>query len=278
VNLAHPRTAALFDSPVPPDTGWPGDPATAGTAVASAAAQVVAMAQAVESPAQLDAEVSVCRACPRLVEWREQAAVTKRRSFADQPYWGRPVPGWGDERPRLMIVGLAPAAHGGNRTGRVFTGDRSGDVLYAAIHRAGLANSPISVDAADGLALNGTRVVAAVRCAPPANAPTPAERVTCAPWLTAEWRLTGGDVRVIVALGGFGWRSALDMVRVGGGQVPRPQPKFGHGAAATLRAAHDVVLLGCYHPSQQNTFTGKLTPRMLDDVFGRAATIAGLSR
>src|SRR6202022_3735113 len=141
---------------------------------------------------------------------------------------------------------------GANRTGRVFTGDRSGDVLYAAMHRAGLANSPISVDAADGLALNGTRVAAAVRCAPPDNVPTPAERATCAPWLTAEWRLAGG-----------------------GGQVPRPQPKFGHGAAATLVAAHrEVVLLGCYHPSQQNTFTGKLTTRMLDDVFGRAAAIA----
>jgi uracil-DNA glycosylase len=282
MNFAHPRTGMLFDSPVPPDTGWPGDPATRHTAVASAEAQVVAMAQAVESIAQLDAEVSVCRACPRLVEWREQVAVVKRRSFADQPYWGRPVPGWGAEQPRLMIVGLAPAAHGGNRTGRVFTGDRSGDVLYAAMHRSGLANSPISVDAADGLTLNGARVVAAVRCAPPANAPTPAERATCAPWLSAEWRLTGGDVRAIVALGGFGWRSVLDMVRAGGGQVPRPQPKFGHGAAATLHVARragpgDVVLLGCYHPSQQNTFTGKLTTAMLDDVFGRAATIAGLS-
>jgi uracil-DNA glycosylase len=277
VNLAHPRTGTLFDSPVPPGTGWPGDPATGRTAVASTQAQVVAMAAAVESPAQLDAEVSVCRACPRLVDWREEAAITKRRSFADQPYWGRPVPGWGAEQPRLMIVGLAPAAHGGNRTGRVFTGDRSGDVLYAALHRAGLANSPISVDAADGLTLNCTRVVAAVRCAPPDNAPTPAERATCAPWLTAEWRLTGGDVRVIVALGGFGWRSALDMVRSGGGQVPRPQPKFGHGAAATLDATHgEVVLMGCYHPSQQNTFTGKLTTAMLDDVFGRARKMAGI--
>jgi uracil-DNA glycosylase len=236
------------------------------------------MALAAASPAQLDAEVSVCRACPRLVEWREHVALTKRRSFADEPYWGRPVPGWGSDRPRLMIVGLAPAANGANRTGRVFTGDRSGDVLYAAMHRAGLANSPSSVDAADGLALNGTRVAAAVRCAPPDNAPTPAERATCAPWLTAEWRLTGGDVRVIVALGGFGWRSSLDMIRAGGGQVPRPQPKFGHGVTATLHAAHgEVVLLGCYHPSQQNTFTGKLTTAMLDDVFCRAADIAGLS-
>jgi uracil-DNA glycosylase len=278
VSLAHPRTGSVFDSPVPPGTGWPGDPATARTAVASGPAQVASMALAVESPAQLDAEVSVCRACPRLVEWREQTALTKRRSFADQPYWGRPVPGWGAERPRLMVVGLAPAAHGGNRTGRVFTGDRSGDVLYAAMYRAGLANSPISVDTADGLTLNGTRVAAGVRCAPPDNAPTPAERATCAPWLAAEWRLTGADVRVIVALGGFSWRSSLDMVRSGGGQVPRPQPKFGHGATATLRAAHrEVVLLGCYHPSQQNTFTGKLTTAMLDDVFGRAAAIAGLS-
>jgi uracil-DNA glycosylase family 4 len=235
------------------------------------------MAQAVESTAQLDAEVSVCRACPRLVEWREQMALTKRRSFADQPYWGRPVPGWGAQRPRLMIVGLAPAAQGANRTGRVFTGDRSGDVLFASMHRAGLASSPTSVDAADGLTLNGTRVVAAVRCAPPANAPTPAERLTCAPWLTAEWRLTGGDVRVIVALGAFGWRSTLDMVRSGCGEVPRPQPKFGHGATATLQAAHgEIVLLGCYHPSQQNTFTGKLTTAMLDDVFGRARKMAGI--
>ena len=277
VTLAHPRTGALFDSPVPPGSGWPGDPATARTAVASEPAQVTAMARAVESAAQLDAEVSVCRACPRLVEWREQMALTKRRSFADQPYWGRPVPGWGAERPRLMIVGLAPAAQGANRTGRVFTGDRSGDVLFASMHRAGLASSPTSVDAADGLTLNGTRVVAAVRCAPPANAPTPAERSTCAPWLTAEWRLTGGDVRVIVALGAFGWRSALDMVRSGGGEVPRPLPKFGHGAAATLQAAHgEVVLLGCYHPSQQNTFTGKLTTAMLDDVFGRARKMSDI--
>ncbi|MGH3543271.1 MAG: uracil-DNA glycosylase [Mycobacterium sp.] len=277
MSLAHPRTGALFDSPVPPGAGWPDDPATARTAVASTQAQVATMAQAVASPAQLDAEVSVCRACPRLVQWRERAAVTKRRSFADQPYWGRPVPGWGAERPRLMVMGLAPAAHGGNRTGRAFTGDQSGDVLYAALFRAGLANSPISVDAADGLRLNATRVVAAVRCAPPDNAPTPAERHTCAPWLTAEWRLTGDDVRVIVALGGFGWRSTLDMVRSGGGQVPRPQPKFGHGATATLHAARgEVVLLGCYHPSQHNTYTGRLTTAMLDDVFARARKMAGI--
>jgi uracil-DNA glycosylase family 4 len=239
-------------------------------------AQVAALAGAVETAGELDALVSVCRACPRLVQWREQIAVSKRRAYAAEPYWGRPVPGWGVPHPRVLVVGLAPAAHGGNRTGRVFTGDRSGDVLYAALHRAGLASSPLSVDAADGLRLHGTRVLAAVRCAPPDNAPSPAERTACAPWLTAEWRVTGHDVRVIVALGGFGWRAALDMVRSGGGQVGRPLPKFGHGATAALRVAHgEVTLLGCYHPSQQNTFTGRLTPAMLDDVFSRAAAIAG---
>ena len=277
VNFVHPRTGVLFESPVPPGTGWPGDPATAQTAVASDPAQVEAMANAARSLQQLDAELSVCRACPRLVEWREQSALTKRRSFADQPYWGRPVPGWGDVRPRIIVVGLAPAANGANRTGRVFTGDRSGDFLYAALHRAGLANSPIAVDAADGLQLNDVRVVAAVRCAPPANAPTPAERSTCAPWLDAEWRLVGADTRVIVALGAFGWRAALDMIRTAGGEVPRPQPKFGHAATATVRAAHgDVQLLGCYHPSQQNTFTGKLTTAMLDGIFATAKEIAGV--
>jgi uracil-DNA glycosylase family 4 len=277
VNLAHPRTGGLFDSPVPPGAGWPGDPATARTPVAGNHGQVDEMAVATTTLKQLDAEISVCRACPRLVEWREDVALTKRRSFADQPYWGRPVPGWGDSKPRIIVVGLAPAANGANRTGRVFTGDRSGDFLYAALHRAGLANSPIAVDSADGLQLNDTRVVAAVRCAPPANAPTPEERSTCAPWLTAEWRLVGRDTRVIVALGGFGWRAALDMIRAVGGEVPRPQPKFGHAATATLRAGRgEVTLLGCYHPSQQNTFTGKLTPAMLDDVVARAKTMAGL--
>jgi uracil-DNA glycosylase len=277
VTLVHPRTGAPFDSPVSPGTGWPGDRATAQTVVAANHAQVSELAEAATSLTQLDAEISVCRACPRLVEWREESALTKRRSFADQPYWGRPVPGWGDARPRIIVVGLAPAANGANRTGRVFTGDRSGDFLYAALHRAGLANSPIAVDAADGLQLNDVRVVAAVRCAPPANAPTPAERSTCAPWLTAEWRLVGADTRVIVALGAFGWRCALDMIRATGGQVPRPQPKFGHAATAMVRAAHgEVELLGCYHPSQQNTFTGKLTPAMLDDIFTKAKTMGGL--
>ena len=267
VKLAHPRTGEMFDSPVPPGTGWPGDLATPRTAVAETSAHVVSMAAAVGTVDALDAEVSVCRACPRLVEWREEVAVVKRKSFADQPYWGRPIPGWGSARPRIVIVGLAPAAHGGNRTGRVFTGDRSGDFLFAALYRAGLANQPECVDAADGLALNDTRVAAAVRCAPPGNAPTPADRATCAPWLDAEWRLVGSDVRVIIALGAFAWRAALQMIRSAGGTVPTPAPQFGHGATAVVG---DVTLIGCYHPSQQNTFTGKLTPQMLDDIFQQA--------
>jgi uracil-DNA glycosylase len=271
VKLAHPRTGVMFDSPVRPGSGWPGDPATSRTAAAKTPAHVASMAAAVRTLEELDAEVSVCRACPRLVEWREQVATDKRKSFADQPYWGRPIPGWGSARPRVLIVGLAPAAHGGNRTGRVFTGDRSGDFLFAALHRAGLANQATCVDAADGLVLNDTRVAAAVRCAPPANAPTPAERAACAPWLDAEWRLIESEVRVIVALGAFAWRAALQMV----GSVPTPAPKFGHGATATLG---DVTLIGCYHPSQQNTFTGKLTPQMLDDIFQQAREAAGVGR
>lgn len=270
VTLPHPRTGALFDSPVPPGSGWPGDTATSRTAVAESTAQVASMAAAMKTVEELDAAVSVCRACPRLVEWREEVAVVKRKSYAGEPYWGRPIPGWGSPRPRVMILGLAPAAHGGNRTGRVFTGDRSGDVLFAALHRAGLANQSLCVDAGDGLSLNRTRVVAAVRCAPPANAPTPAERAACAPWLDAEWRLTCSDVRVIVALGAFAWRAALQMVRAAGATVESPTPQFGHGATASLG---DVTLIGCYHPSQQNTFTGRLTPAMLDDIFATATRL-----
>jgi uracil-DNA glycosylase family 4 len=175
------------------------------------------------------------------------------------------------------VVGLAPAAHGANRTGRVFTGDRSGDMLFAALHRVGLANSALSVDAADGLQLIDTRIVAAVRCAPPANSPRPAERQTCMPWLDAEWRLAGPHVKVIVALGGFAWRAALDMVRAGGGSICSPLPRFGHDAATALDTPQGgVMLLGCYHPSQQNTFTGRLTAAMLDDVFRRAKEQGGI--
>jgi uracil-DNA glycosylase family 4 len=277
VQLPHPRIGTLFDSPVAPGSGWPGDPATAGTPVASTPEQVAAIAENARTVADLDAAVSVCRACPRLVAWREEIAVAKRKSFAAQPYWGRPVAGWGSDRPGLLIVGLAPAAHGGNRTGRVFTGDRSGDMLFAALHRAGLANQATADDAADGLLLTGTRIAAAVRCAPPANKPTPSEQQTCVPWLDAEWRLVADHVRVIVALGGFAWRAALQMVRAGGGSVGSPAPRFGHGAAATLQTLQgELLLLGCYHPSQQNTFTGKLTSAMLDDVFARAGDAAGI--
>jgi uracil-DNA glycosylase family 4 len=268
--LPHPRLGAAFDSPVPPGTGWPGDPAAAETPVARDAAHVVRLAAHATDLRALDADVSVCRACPRLVTWREDVARLKRRAYADEPYWGRPVTGWGSARPRILVLGLAPAAHGGNRTGRVFTGDRSGDQLFAALHRAGLVNQPTSVDAADVLSTTMIRVAAAVRCAPPGNAPTPAERVTCEPWLAAEWRLIGPHVRVIVALGGFAWQAALRLVGVG----TSPRPKFGHGATAVL--ASGVVLLGCYHPSQQNMFTGRLTPAMLDDVFTVAAVRSGL--
>ncbi len=268
--LVHPNTGQAFDSPVGPGTGWPGDPATPQTPVAADAAQVSVLAGEAGSIPELNAQISVCRACPRLVSWREEVAVVKRRAFADQPYWGRPVPGWGSERPRLLIVGLAPAAHGANRTGRMFTGDRSGDQLYAALHRAGLVNSPISVDAADGLRANQIRIVAPVRCAPPGNAPTPAERVTCSPWLDAEWRLVSDHVRAIVALGGFAWQVALRLPGVSGMRKPR----FGHGVVAELPSG--VRLLGCYHPSQQNMFTGRLTPAMLDDIFRNARKQAGI--
>jgi len=269
VELPHPRTGACFDSPVPPGSGWPGDPATTTTPVACDAGQVAALAGVVSDLAELDADVSVCRACPRLVTWREDVAAAKRKAFADQPYWGRPAPGWGAAQPRILVLGLAPAAHGANRTGRVFTGDRSGDQLTAALHRAGLVNSPVSVDAADGLQANGIRVAAAVRCAPPGNAPTPAEGSTCEPWLDAEWRLISPHVRVVVALGGFAWQAALRLV----GEKLTPKPKFGHAALTELPSG--LVLLGCYHPSQQNMFTGRLTPAMLDVVFAEAARRAG---
>lgn len=219
---------------------------------------------------ELDRQIIDCRACPRLVEWREHIAHTKRAAFRDQHYWGRPVPGFGDPHAPIMVLGLAPAAHGANRTGRVFTGDRSGDFLVAALHRAGLANQPSSDHTDDGLALIGARMTASVRCAPPANAPTPAEQVTCRGYVVREIALT--DPRVIVCLGGLAWTSALRALADAGAILPRPRPRFGHGAEAEIAGR---VLLGCYHPSQQNTFTGRLTPAMIDDVLRRAREVAG---
>jgi uracil-DNA glycosylase family 4 len=199
--------------------------------------------------------------------------VTKRASYAGEPYWGRPIPGWGSPTPAILIVGLAPAANGANRTGRIFTGDRSGDWLFAGLHRAGLATRGTSVDAADGLELVDTRMVATVRCAPPQNKPTTTERDTCAPWIEAELALLVEHVRVVVALGSIGWDATLRSFRGLGWRPPTPKPRFGHGAEAVLAGPdRDVVLLGCYHPSQQNTFTGKLTEPMLDAVLARAAT------
>ena len=219
--------------------------------------------------AALTAEIVACRACPRLVSWREQVARDKVARFRDEVYWGRPVPGFGDPDGRILLLGLAPAAHGGNRTGRVFTGDASGDFLWPALHRAGFANRGSSRSADDGLTLTGVYIAAAVRCAPPANKPTVDERDTCAPCLARELALLT-DVRVIVALGAFGWDAALRALAVAGHGV-RPRPRFGHGTEARIGP---YVLLGTYHPSQQNTFTGRLTPPMFDAVIERARTLA----
>ena len=224
----------------------------------------------------LDAAVADCFACPRLVAWREEVATVRRAAFRRQEYWGRPVPGFGVADATIGILGLAPAAHGGNRTGRIFTGDRSGDVLFAALHRAGLANQPTSVAAGDGLALRHTRIVAAVRCAPPDNKPLPAERDTCAPWLHRELALIAPTLRVVVALGAFAWAAWWPaMTAVYGRRAPVSRPKFGHGAQAGVPGTPE--LLGCFHVSQQNTFTGRLTPAMLDEVLARAKRLAGLA-
>jgi uracil-DNA glycosylase family 4 len=256
---------------------WPGDPADASTPVAQTALDVIALAAGADSAAQIDAESSVCRACPRLVEWRESVAAAKRRSFADQVYWGRPTVGFGPPDARIVVLGLAPAAHGGNRTGRIFTGDRSGDWLFAALHRAGLANQGESTAVTDGLALADTRIVASVRCAPPDNKPTPQERDTCRPWLVRELELLGPSLKAVIVLGGFAWTAMWPALAEAGYLLPRPRPRFGHGVEALIhhRSSADLALLGSYHVSQQNTFTGRLTEAMLDDVIGRAQEIAG---
>ena len=285
----------LAAGPVPPGTGWPEDPATPATPVAGSPAAVRDLAATASTLDELAARQSVCRACPRLVEWREEVAATRRRAWRSQRYWGRPVPGWGADHPPVLILGLAPAAHGGNRTGRIFTGDRSGDVLFASLWRTGFAVQPTSVTAGDGQRLIGARMAAAVRCAPPANKPTVGERDTCAPWLTAEIALIGSGLRVIVCLGHFAWQSAWAQLAAAGFAVPRPRPHFGHGAEAFAQrpvggsdpslstgssryagrrdgpgGGPPVLVIGCYHPSQQNTFTGRVTDAMLDDVFRQA--------
>jgi uracil-DNA glycosylase family 4 len=236
--------------------------------------------------ARLEAEVVACRRCPRLVAWREEVARTKRAAFREEEYWGRPVPGFGDPAAWLLVVGLAPAAHGANRTGRMFTGDRSGDWLYRALHKAGLATQPDSLHRGDGLRLSGTYITAGVRCAPPGNRPAPAERDACRPYLERELRgLT--EVRVIVALGGFAWANVARILRDRGDSLPRPMPRFAHGAEVPITgsapermpsggaAAEPRWLIGSYHPSQQNTFTGKLTEEMFDAVWRRAVELSG---
>ncbi|MFS8520943.1 MAG: uracil-DNA glycosylase [Micromonosporaceae bacterium] len=247
-----------------------------GPAVPRSRRGVVASASAAADLPTLEESISHCRACPRLVAWREHVAATRRAAYADQVYWGRPVPGFGPTDARIALLGLAPAAHGGNRTGRIFTGDRSGDVLFAALYRAGLANQPVSTGRDDGLELYHTRVFSAVRCAPPANKPTPQERDTCAPWLHREVALLRPTLRVVVALGQFAWNAWWPtLTAVYGLPAPTPRPRFGHGELWFAGGA--PRLLGCYHVSQQNTFTGRLTDAMLDEVLARARQLAGLA-
>lgn len=278
VMLPHPLTGQPFTSPVVPGSGWPDDVADAATPVAHDRADVAELAHTADGLAALDAQISVCRACPRLVTWREDVAVTKRKAFADQPYWGRPVPGFGDTIPKLLVVGLAPAANGSNRTARMFTGDRAGDWLYGALHRAGMAAIPTSTHAGDGQKLFGVRIISAVRCAPPGNKPTTIERDTCSPWLHAEMEALLPRTRAVVALGSYGWDAALRALRGLGAEIDKPKPRFGHGArtVVTTAAGKQVTVLGCFHPSQQNTFTGRLTEQMIDTLFAEARDIAGI--
>jgi len=231
----------------------------------------ISQARGSQALAELQGAIHACRSCPRLVEWREAQAADPPRRFRGERYWARPLGGFGDPQARLAIVGLAPAAHGANRTGRMFTGDRSGDWLYAALHRAGYANRPESSRRDDGLRLSGAYVTAVVRCAPPANKPTPLERDRCLPYLARELTLLR-RAQTIVALGAFAWDGALRALREMGFQPPRPKPRFGHGSEAKVG---EWTLLGCYHPSQQNTFTGRLTEPMLDAIFTRARELAG---
>jgi uracil-DNA glycosylase family 4 len=254
------------ESPVPPGTGWPGDPATPETPVAAGPAQVRALAASAGSLAELTARESVCRACPRLVAWREEVARVKRRAHATEPYWGRPIAGWGSDQPRILILGLAPAAHGGNRTGRIFTGDRSGDVLFASLHRCGLAAEPFSTAAGDGQRLLHTRMAAAVRCAPPGNKPETAEEAACRPFLAARIAALP-RLKVIVTLGDVARRNvlrALGLKANAGGA--------GHGAQIK---ASPYALINSYHCSRLNTNTGRLTAAMFEAVFEEARRLLG---
>ncbi|MGI8585274.1 MAG: uracil-DNA glycosylase [Thermoleophilaceae bacterium] len=222
-------------------------------------------ADAAAALAGIESRVVRCRRCPRLVEWRERVAREKRAAYVGEEYWGRPLPGFGDPQARVYVLGLAPAAHGGNRTGRIFTGDRSGDFLFAALHRAGFASQPTSERRGDGLELRDAFIAAAVRCAPPANRPLTSERENCLPYAAEELAVLP-SARVVLCLGGFAWDAAARLVEL------HPRPRFGHGAEA--RAPDGRALLGCFHPSQQNTFTGRLTPTMMDDVLRRARELA----
>jgi len=224
------------------------------------------------SLAQLDSAVIRCKKCPRLVEWREEVAVVKRKSYADQDYWGKAVPGFGDEKAEIVIVGLAPGAHGANRTGRIFTGDSSGDFLYSSLYRNGLAKIPTSESADDGQELFKVRILCAVRCAPPDNKPSVEEKAACAPFMAAEIELLMPTARTFIALGNFAWTGLLSQLVDMGFEIPTPRPKFGHGVSFNAKSAtgKQVRILGSYHPSQQNTFTGKLTPAMLDGIFALA--------
>ncbi|MGB2719977.1 MAG: uracil-DNA glycosylase [Rhodococcus sp. (in: high G+C Gram-positive bacteria)] len=222
---------------------------------------------------ELDLAVAECRACPRLVQWREQVAAEKRAAFENETYWGKAVPGFGPADASMLIVGLAPAAHGANRTGRMFTGDRSGDVLYRAMHAVGLASQPTATHIGDGLTLNGVRITAPVHCAPPQNKPTPAERDRCTPWLDDELRLLRPTLRSVLVLGAFGWQSLLPTLAANGWEIPRPAPKFGHGVRRDLGS---ITVFASYHVSQRNTFTGLLTPTMIEDVLRDAGRHARL--
>ncbi len=225
-----------------------------------------------KSIAALDMAITSCRLCPRLVEWREEVAITKRAAYADQSYWGKPVPGFGDPKAEIVIVGLAPGAHGANRTGRIFTGDSSGDFLFPALHRAGLAKLPISNSRTDGQELYRTRILCAVRCVPPGNKPTNEEKVTCAPFMADEIELLLPTIKVFIALGNFAWTGLISQLLAMKFDLPAPRPKFGHGATFLTRSAsgREIKVIGSYHPSQQNTFTKKLTPAMLDGIFQMA--------